>query len=91
MPDEAYKGGAAIVATGRTDFPNQINNALAYPGLFKSALVFRFPSFTETMLIVAAEAIADAVLTPTNEHFMPSLLDVTVPEKIVAAIKKSLS
>ncbi|HYE75815.1 MAG TPA: malic enzyme-like NAD(P)-binding protein, partial [Blastocatellia bacterium] len=90
MPDEAYRGGALLVATGRSDFPNQINNALSYPGLFKAALTFRFKTFTEAMLITAAEAIANAVPNPTKAHFMPDLLDKSVPTQIVAAIEKSL-
>jgi malate dehydrogenase (oxaloacetate-decarboxylating) len=61
FPDEAYKGGARIVATGRSDFPNQINNVLAFPGVFRGALDVRAKEINEKMKIASAIAIADMV------------------------------
>lgn len=61
MPDEAKAAGAAIVGTGRSDFPNQINNVLAFPGIFRGALDVRASQINEEMKIAAAYAIADVV------------------------------
>ncbi len=68
MPDEAKKGGAAVIGTGRSDFPNQINNVLVFPGIFKGALAVRAREITETMKIAAAKAIASIV---TEEELRP--------------------
>jgi len=67
MPEEAYAGGAAIVATGRSDFPNQVNNVLAFPGLFKGILEARIPQIEHKHLIAVAKALADYVKTPTKD------------------------
>ncbi|MCI5448119.1 MAG: NADP-dependent malic enzyme, partial [Coriobacteriaceae bacterium] len=80
MPDEAKAGGAAVVGTGRSDFPNQINNVLVFPGIFKGALAAHAPQITEEMEIKAAYAIADLV-TPEQlnaDYVIPSALDKTV-------------
>ncbi len=82
MPDEAKKAGAAIVATGRSDFPNQVNNALAFPGIFRGALDHRVAKITDAHKIAAAEAIAALVKNPSAESIIPSLLD----ERLVAAV-----
>jgi malate dehydrogenase (oxaloacetate-decarboxylating) len=82
MPDEAKKAGAAIVATGRSDFPNQVNNALAFPGIFRGALDNRVTKITDQHKIAAAEAIAALVETPTPNHIIPSVLD----DRLVSAI-----
>ena len=70
MPDEALAGGAAVVGTGRSDFPNQINNVLVFPGVFKGALSVRAKEITELMKQRASYAIAsmipDEELTPEN-------------------------
>ena len=95
---EEVEGLVAIMATGRSDYPNQINNVLAFPGIFRGALDARASDITENMKLAAAEAIADAVsdveLTPTN--IMPSAFDtsiaVAVAEKVkVAAIADGVS
>lgn len=75
MPDEARKAGAAIIATGRSDFPNQVNNALAFPGIFRGALDNRVKTITEEHKIAAARAIAGMVQSPIAEHIIPSLLE----------------
>jgi len=67
MPEEAKAGGAAVVATGRSDFPNQVNNVLAFPGIFKGALRCRAPRITGVMKLAAAFAIADCVQDPTRD------------------------
>ncbi|HYF10617.1 MAG TPA: NADP-dependent malic enzyme [Candidatus Paceibacterota bacterium] len=72
MPDEAKAGGARIVATGRSDFPNQINNVLAYPGIFKGAVGARLTAITDEMKIAAARALAAAVENPTEDMIIPS-------------------
>jgi malate dehydrogenase (oxaloacetate-decarboxylating) len=83
MPDEAKKAGAAVVATGRSDFPNQVNNALAFPGIFRGALDNRVTKITDDHKIAAAEAIAGLVEAPDAEHIVPSITD----ERLVPAIQ----
>ena len=88
MPDEAKAGGAAVVGTGRSDFPNQINNVLVFPGIFKGALAVRAPQITEEMEIKAAYAIADLV-TPEQlnaDYVIPSALDKTVAAAVAQAV-----
>ena len=88
MPDEANAGDAKVVATGRSDFPNQINNVLVFPGIFKGALAARAPQITEEMEIAAAEAIASLVpedkLSP--DFIIPSALDKTVADVVAKAV-----
>ena len=68
MPDEAYKGGAAVVGTGRSDLPNQINNVLAFPGIFRGALDVRASDINEEMKLAAAKAIAELVGGELNKE-----------------------
>ncbi|HSX27631.1 MAG TPA: NADP-dependent malic enzyme [Patescibacteria group bacterium] len=84
MPDEAKKAGAAIMATGRSDFPNQVNNALAFPGIFRGALDNHVSKITDEHKIAAAEAIASLVENPTADNIIPSVLD----ERLVPTIAK---
>ena len=88
MPDEALAGGAAVVATGRSDFPNQINNVLVFPGIFKGALAARAPQITEEMKVGAAHAIADYVPASelSREHIVPSALDKGVADVVASAV-----
>jgi malate dehydrogenase (oxaloacetate-decarboxylating) len=72
MPDEARAAGAVVVATGRSDFPNQVNNALAFPGIFRGALDNRVKAITDQHKIAAAEAIAALVPKPTAQKIIPS-------------------
>lgn len=88
MPDEALKGGAAVVATGRSDFPNQVNNVLAFPGLFKGALETRRKRITEKMKLMAAIAIASCIDDVTKDSIIPSPLDKRVVDKVANAIKE---
>ena len=88
MPDEAKAGGAVVVGTGRSDFPNQINNVLVFPGIFKGALAAHAPQITEEMEIKAAYAIADLV-TPEQlnaDYVIPSALDKTVAAAVAQAV-----
>ncbi len=75
MPAEALKAGVAVMATGRSDFPNQVNNALVFPGVFRGALDNRVQHITDQHKIAAAEALAGLVENPTPESIIPSVLD----------------
>lgn len=89
MPDEAYKNGAFVVGTGRSDLPNQINNVLAFPGVFLGAIEARAKTVTNGMKISAAFALADCVKSPTIDNILPSPLDKKVPRAIADAVKKT--
>ncbi len=86
MPDVAKKAGAYIVGTGRSDFPNQINNLQAFPGIFKGALSVRAKQITELMKHTAAKAIAAMVKHPTPDNIMPSALDKNVAKAVAKAV-----
>jgi len=88
-PDAAKDAGAAVVGTGRSDFPNQINNVLAFPGIFRGALDARAPRITDGMKIAAAHAIADYVKKPTRDRIMPSILDKGVTRAVADAVEKA--
>ena len=81
-PDEARAAGAAVVATGRSDFPNQVNNALAFPGIFRGALDNRVRDITDEHKLKAAEAIAGLVASPTADEIIPGIRT----EGLVAAV-----
>jgi len=89
LPDDAKDAGAAVVATGRSDFPNQINNVLAFPGLFRGALDARITRLTTKMFITAAKAIADCVEEVTPDKIIPSPFDERVPQRVAKAIIES--
>ncbi|MEE8349365.1 MAG: NADP-dependent malic enzyme [Acidobacteriota bacterium] len=86
MPDEARRGGAAIVGTGRSDFPNQINNLLAFPGIFRGALDAGASTITEPMKITAAKALAAAIPEPTRDRILPDPLDKGVSLQVASAV-----
>ena len=86
MPDEAKAGGAFIIATGRSDFANQMNNALVFPGLFKGALMHGLRSINETHFLKAARALASYVKNPTREQILPDVLDKGVAGHIASAM-----
>lgn len=92
MPDLAKKAGARIVGTGRSDFPNQINNVVAFPGIFKGALEGRAPQITEDMKLAAALAIAS--LVPEDElsedNIMPEAFNPEVANRVAEAVKKHI-
>ena len=86
-PEIAKKAGAAVVGTGRSDFPNQINNVLAFPGIFRGALDSGAKTVTTGMKLAAALALAGMVKRPTTENILPSALDKKVARTIAAAVE----
>ena len=87
MPDEARRGGAAVIATGRSDFPNQINNSLAFPGIFRGALDHGVHKITNEMKIRAAKAIAALVPKPTAQKIVPDMFDPRVAKAVAKVIR----
>lgn len=87
MPDEAKEAGAFIVGTGRSDLPNQVNNVLAFPGVFLGAIQARAHTITNEMKIEAAFALAECVENPTVDNILPSPLDKTVAPKIAKRVE----
>ncbi|NDK09862.1 NADP-dependent malic enzyme [Candidatus Gracilibacteria bacterium] len=87
MPEDAYEAGAKIVATGRSDYPNQINNVLVFPGIFKGALEKRVNNITDEMKISAAKALASAVENPSPEKIIPGPFEKGIADLIAASIK----
>ena len=90
LPDEAKAAGAAVVGTGRSDFPNQVNNVLAFPGVFKGLLSVRAKRVTDSMKEAAAKALADVIapeeLSP--EYVLPNAFDPRAAEAIAEAVAK---
>jgi malate dehydrogenase (oxaloacetate-decarboxylating) len=88
MPDEAFAGGASIVATGRSDLPNQVNNSLAFPGIFRGALDARVRNITDEMKIAAAQAIANLVDDKAlkSDWIIPKGTDFLVAPAVAAAV-----
>ena len=91
MPDEALAAGAAVVATGRSDFPNQVNNVLAFPGIFRGALDVRASDINDAMKIAAAEAIASLVSDDElrADYILPDAFDPRVGKAVAAAVSKA--
>jgi malate dehydrogenase (oxaloacetate-decarboxylating) len=91
LPQEAHAAGAKIVATGRSDFPNQVNNSLVFPGVFRGALDVRARTITFEMEQAAAQALADVIpeanLRP--DYIIPDAFDFRVPPAVAAAVAKS--
>jgi len=85
-PDAAKRAGAVIVGTGRSDFPNQINNVLAFPGIFRGALDARATRITDEMKIAAAHAIAEYVPRPQRDRILPNILDKEVTKAVAKAV-----
>ncbi|MDP2625258.1 MAG: malic enzyme-like NAD(P)-binding protein [Candidatus Peregrinibacteria bacterium] len=87
MPEEAKKGGVAVMATGRSDFPNQINNVLAFPGVFRGVLDGRARIITPEMLRAAAHALASLIDDPNPEKIIPSPFDPNVSKTVAQAVQ----
>ena len=87
MPNLAKRAGAKIIATGRSDFPNQVNNVLAFPGIFRGALDIRAKRITDEMKLAAAEALAGAI-EPTVDMILPNALDKSVVPRVAGAVKR---
>ena len=92
MPDEAKKAGARVVGTGRSDFPNQVNNVVAFPGIFRGALEGRASQITERMKLAAALAIASLVPDDqlSEDNIMPEAFDPRVADVVSAAVKENI-
>ena len=88
-PEAAAAAGARVVGTGRSDFPNQINNSLAFPGVFRGALDARAPRITTRMKLAAAAALAGLVAAPTPEHIIPWSLDAAVVPAVAQAVAQA--
>ncbi len=90
MPDEAKAGGVRVMATGRSDFPNQVNNVLCFPGLFKGALSVRARDINNEMKLAAAYAIADLITDDdrSEENILPGAFDPRVAQAVAAAVAK---
>lgn len=87
MPDIARQAGASVVATGRSDFPNQVNNSLAFPGIFRGALDAKATKITSEMRIAASNALASSII-PKKDQILPSMFDKKVHLNIARAVKK---
>ena len=87
MPDEAKEAWAFIVATWRSDFPNQVNNVLAFPWIFRGALDAKIPQITDDHKIAAAKALAKFVENPDREHIIPSAFNDWVADAVAEAVK----
>jgi malate dehydrogenase (oxaloacetate-decarboxylating) len=87
MPEIAKKAGIRIIGTGRSDYPNQVNNVLAFPGIFKWVLKYRKKAITDEMKIAAAEALANYVVNPDDEHILPDTLDKWVADVVCEAMR----
>lgn len=87
MPDEAKKGGAAVIATGRSDFPNQVNNSLAFPGIFRGALDNHVTKITSEIKLKAARALASLVAKPTAQKILPDMFDKRVAKVVAKAVR----
>ena len=90
MPDAAKSAGARIVGTGRSDFPNQVNNVIAFPGIFKGALEGRARQITDEMKLAAALAIADLVKEDelNEENILPDALNAELANVVAQAVKR---
>ncbi len=87
LPEEAKRGGAAVVGTGRSDYPNQINNSLAFPGLFRGALDNKVRQITDEMKIKAAKNLAALVSRPNAERIIPGPFDKGVSQAVAKAVR----
>ncbi|MDU4671624.1 MAG: NADP-dependent malic enzyme [Finegoldia magna] len=88
-PDEAKEAGARVVGTGRSDYPNQVNNVLVFPGVFRGALDAKADRITDDMKLSAAYAIAHMVEQPTEERILPEAFNKDVARNVANAVKKS--
>ena len=87
MPADAKRAGAAVIATGRSDFPNQVNNALAFPGIFRGALDKGVNKITDEMKLAAAKKIASLVKKPTADCIIPPVMEAGLVKAVASAIK----
>jgi len=88
-PEEARKAGAKVIATGRSDFSNQINNVLAFPGIFRGALDAKATKITNKMLLAAALALAGFIKKPMPEYIIPSPFDLSIADIVAKAVREA--
>ena len=88
MPEDAKRAGAVVIATGRSDFPNQVNNSLAFPGIFRGALDSGVTEITDEMKLEAAKKIASLVKKPTANEIIPSVMTANLVKTVASAIKQ---
>jgi len=88
LPVDAHAAGAVVVATGRSDFPNQVNNALVFPGVFRGALDGGITDITQDIKLKAAEALAKLIKSPKKDKILPELLDKRVVKAVAKAVQK---
>ena len=86
MPDEAKRGGAFVIATGRSDFPNQLNNSLVFPGIFRGALDRNVKKITQKIKLAAAKNLAGTIPNPKREKILPDMFD----KKVMLAVAKAV-
>lgn len=86
MPDEAKRGGAYVIATGRSDFPNQLNNSLVFPGIFRGALDRNVKKITQKIKLAAAKNLAATIASPKREKILPDMFD----KKVMLAVAKAV-
>ncbi len=87
-PEDAYRAGAEVVATGRSDYPNQVNNSLVFPGIFRGALDKGVTAITEEMKLAAAKKIASLVKKPTAKEIIPGIMTKDLAKKVASVVKK---
>jgi malate dehydrogenase (oxaloacetate-decarboxylating) len=87
-PEDAALAGAAVIATGRSDYPNQVNNSLVFPGIFRGALDKGVGAITEEMKLAAAKKIASLVKKPTAKEIIPGVMTVDLAKKVASVVKK---
>jgi malate dehydrogenase (oxaloacetate-decarboxylating) len=91
LPEEAVAAGAMVAGSGRSDFPNQVNNVLAFPGIFRGALDARAPRITARMKLAAAHALAACVPTPTADQVLPTAFEPGVADAVAAAVRAAVA
>ncbi len=89
IPSEAKKAGARVVGTGRSDFPNQINNVLGFPAIFRGALDVRAKEINEEMKMAAAVAIASVIEEPTEDRVVPDAFNPQVAPRVASAVAEA--
>ncbi len=89
LPEDAIKGGAAVIATGRSDFANQVNNVLGFPGIFRGALDAKAKRITPAMKLAAVHAIANMIKYPRHDMIIPPSLNISVASAVAEAVKKA--
>jgi malate dehydrogenase (oxaloacetate-decarboxylating) len=87
-PEVARKAGASIIATGRSDYPNQLNNVIVFPGMFRGILDAGIPQVLDSHKLAAAKALADYVVQPSFDLIIPDPLDLNVANIVADAVKK---